>query len=347
MEQTSLPRRNAPVFVVGSPRSGTTYFYHLLLSAGDFVIYRTEARIFDMIEPHFGGLRRRADCEAMLNAWLPSEFFRRSGLPPEAVREKVLNGCRSGGDLLRILMDAMRTAQGVRRWAECTPHNALYIDRIKRSFPDALFVHMIRDGRDVALSYARQGWAKPLPWDASARAPLVAGLFWEWLVRRGQASGRRYPADYMEVRFEDLNADPRGVLARVGKFIEHDLDYDRILKNAIGSVNDPNTSFAAELQRGRFQPVGRWKSGFSEQQLAELEALIGPTLESLGYELATPKEERRRSAKLVLDGFLYRRLFSAKHFLKEHTPLGRLTNIDLLRDFDAFDQDRLQPAPNP
>ena len=55
--------------------------------------------------------------------------------------------------------------QGASRWGECTPEHLLYIDKIKRDIPDAKVIHVIRDGRDVAVSLDRQRWIRPFPWD--------------------------------------------------------------------------------------------------------------------------------------------------------------------------------------
>ncbi|HSM18215.1 MAG TPA: sulfotransferase, partial [Gemmatimonadales bacterium] len=98
-----MPSR-PPVFIVGSPRSGTTWLYHLLLSSGDFAIYRTESRVFDVIGPRFGGLRRRSDRALFLSKWLAGELFYRSGLDADDLTANVLEFCRSAGDLQRILM---------------------------------------------------------------------------------------------------------------------------------------------------------------------------------------------------------------------------------------------------
>jgi hypothetical protein len=65
------------------------------------------------------------------------------------------------------------------------------------------------------------------------------------------------------------------------------LDYDRIWRVGIGSVRSPNTSFANPPEDG-FNPVGRWKTGFSREQLARFEALVGRFLEQLGYPIAPP-----------------------------------------------------------
>ncbi len=73
--------------------------------------------------------------------------------------------CRNGGDFLRIIMEQMARKQGVERWADTTPEHLLHLHRIKETIPNALIIHIIRDGRDVALSTEKQGYIRRLPWD--------------------------------------------------------------------------------------------------------------------------------------------------------------------------------------
>ena len=310
-----------PVFIVGSPRSGTTWLYHLLLSSGDFAIYRTESRVFDVIGPRFGGLRRRSDRALFLSKWLAGELFFRSGLDADDLRTKVLEGCRSAGDFQRILMESIAAEQGASRWAECTPTNAFYMDAIKTAFPDARFVHMVRDGRDVALSLAQQNWIRPYHWDRN-RHHVPAAVYWEWTVRAGKAGGKAAGVDYLEVRFEDLVRDTAKALARIGEFIDHPMDYDRIQRCAIGSVARPNTSFGMGPGGPTFNPVERWRSS-SAEILRALEALVGPTLQELGYELATDPTALALPALERCNRLLYRLGFSGRMWLKSQTPLGR------------------------
>src|SRR5215470_12363408 len=276
-------RTKAPVFVVGCPRSGTTVLYHMLLSAGNFAVYRAESNVFSVLQPRFGSLRSERNRRELLGYWLKSKLFQVSELDAAAVQDKVLQDCRSAGDFLRILMEEIARAQNVKRWADCTPDHLLYMREIKREIPDALFVHIIRDGRDVALSYAKQGWAYPFPWDKGQQL-AVAGLYWEWIVRRGRARGRELGSDYYEVHYEDLVEKPRETLSALGNFVGQDLDYDQIQKVGIGSVSQPNSSFDSG---GSFRPVGRWAEQMTREQLAGFEGLTGPFLQELGYQLAT------------------------------------------------------------
>jgi Sulfotransferase family len=317
-------RNNAPVFVLGCPRSGTTVLYHMLLSSGGFAVYRAESNVFNLLVPRFGGMRSAADRQKLLEVWLKSKLFRVSGLEPDAIGAKIMAECRGGGDFLRIVMQEIARQQKVERWADCTPDHLLYMEEIKRQIPDALFIHIIRDGRDVALSYARQGWSYPLPWDRDDRLG-VAGLYWEWIVRKGRDQGQRLGADYKEVRFEELIANPRETLSRLGAFIDHDLDYDRIQQVGIGSVSQPNSSFGGDAE-GKFDPVARWKTKMSAEQIAGLEELIGDFLAELDYGLLS-EGKRGASLRSARMRAAYLAMFEVKHWMKA-TPLGRFVHLE-------------------
>lgn len=314
-------RRKAPVFVLGCPRSGTTLLYHMLLSAGDFAVYRTESNVFNLLAPRFGGMRSASNRTELMKCWLKSKLFRVSGLNGEQIEAKIISECRGAGDFLRLVMEEVARVQGVRRWADCTPEHLLYVDEIKRQIPDALFVHIIRDGRDVALSYAKQGWSHPLPWDKGERL-AVAGLYWEWLVRQGRAQGQRLGADYLEVRFEELVTEPQQTLLRLSEFIEHDLNYDRIQNAGIGSVGRPNSSFADESY---FNPVARWKTKMSRDQTSAFEALLGDFLKKLEYPLASENRPSLRAARLRST---YLAMFAAKRWIRNNTPMSRLVRLE-------------------
>jgi len=275
-------RNKAPVFVIGCSRSGTTLLYHMLLSSGNFAVYRIESMIFTLLEPRFRPLSNPRNKREMLDAWYPTRLYVRSGLQRDQIEPRIMAECRNGGDFLRIVMEEMCRKQGVERWAETTPEHLLYISRIKQTIPDALIVHVIRDGRDVALSWEKLCQIRPLPWDRT-RAAMAAGIYWEWIVNKGRASGRKLGGDYIEVRYEDLVQKPAEVLRNLEPFIEHDLDYQRITQAAIGSVAEPNTAFKNEQR----SPINRWKSDLSPVELSMLERLVGGTLEELGYELST------------------------------------------------------------
>jgi hypothetical protein len=321
-DKTASTRSLAPVFVLGCGRSGTTLLYHMLLSAGNFAVYRVESNVINLLEPRFGDLSVAANKRRLLEAWYDSRLYTLSGLDKEEIAAKVMSECRNGGDFLRIIMSEMARKQGVQRWADTTPEHLLHLHRIKETIPEALVIHIIRDGRDVALSTDKQGYIRPLPWD---RHPpkMVAGLYWEWMVNKGRHDGRELGGDYTEVHFEDLVTQPRETLARLGEFIGQTLDYDEIQRVGIGSVSAPNSSFGDSSKKD-FNPTGRWRSGYTAEELAMFEGLVGGTLEENGYQLATEDRNALDRADLRRMRAMYRKFFDAKLYLKAKTPLGQL-----------------------
>ncbi|HKI25072.1 MAG TPA: sulfotransferase [Candidatus Sulfotelmatobacter sp.] len=308
----------APVFIVGCPRSGTSFLYHLLISAGGFAEFHTQMNVYDVLEPIYGDLGVRRNREAAIGEWLRSKAFRVSGLDAGEIEAKILSDCRGAGDFLRIIMEEIAGRQGVDRWIDSTPTNAPHMLRIQRDFPEAQFVHIIRDPRDVALSLDKRGWSRPLPWDKK-NSLLAAGLYWEWIVRKARELGAELGPRYLEVRYESLVEQPRETLAAIGQFLNCELDYERIRHAGVGSVKTPLTAFKEDLEQGRFTPVGRWKDKFPAGQLARLEGLIGAYMVELGYVLSSDGATHAPATKAV-----YMAYYACKQWAKIHTPLSRM-----------------------
>ncbi len=316
-------RSKAPVFVIGCGRSGTTLLYHMILSAGNFAVYRTESNAINLLEPRFGDLSKARNKRRLLQAWYESRLYTASGLDREQIGKKVMDEVRNGGGFLRVVMEEICRQQGMERWAECTPEHILHLDRIKETIPDALIVHIIRDGRDVSLSMEKGHWIRPFPWQKESNL-TISGMYWEWMVNKGREGGRKLGDQYTEVRFEELVSQPRETLAKLGAFIDHDLDYDRIGEVGIGSVSEPNTSFKSASSEEKFNPVGRWKQKLSAAQLRTFEGLVGGTLKELGYPLATSDWSSLEKVRLSTTRAGYRAVFGSKLWLKAKTPLGPL-----------------------
>src|SRR5882672_1273288 len=277
-----MDRSRRPVFVMGCHRSGTNLLYDTLLSAGGFAVYRGTIPLYRMLIPKFGIPDKRSNRDKLVETWLRSKGYRRSGLTAKAIKAKLLDECRTSGDFMRIIMNEIARSQNAQRWAIYDPDNVLHVQRVKADLPEALFIHIIRDGRDIALSLKKMEGFKPLPWNiGSSRDLLATAAYWEWMVRTGQAHGRKIPEDYIEIRYEDLVSKPRETLATLGRFLDHDLDYDRIQQAGLGRLRVTNSSFREEVAHSQINPMQRWKERLSPEQVAALEALVGDCLQEL------------------------------------------------------------------
>jgi sulfotransferase family protein len=294
----------------------------MLLSAGGFALYLGESNIFNLLAPRFGDLAIRKNRERMWQVWQRSSLFRVSGLNRSDVESRILDACRNAGDFLRIVMEEVARQQGARRWAGNAPEEILHLRQIKKTIPEALVIHMIRDGRDVSISLSQKRYIRPFPWK-DRETPKGAALYWEWIVRKGRAVGAELGNDYIEVHFEELLRDPRSVLRRLSAFLEHDLDYDRIQENRVGAVAKPNSSFRPSSE-GNFNPVARWKQQLTTDQLTRIEGLVGSTLSELGYELATSGWDACNPLYRAWNHLLYRQFFELKLRSKKNSVLRRL-----------------------
>jgi len=325
----TVERKRCPVFVMGCHRSGTNLLYDTLLSAGNFAVYRGYLPVHEVLIPRFGKLDDLENRKKLLRVWLHSKGFRRSELDPGFLRTKILEECRNGGDFIRIHMDEIARSQNVDRWAVYDPDAALHLPEIKADIPECLFVHIIRDGRDIAVSLKKMGGFNPFPWDRQNRSLSETALYWQWFVRKGREHGRTIPSDYLEIHYEDLILDPRNVLRALGEFIDHDLDYDRIQNAKLGRLRESNSSFRADNEQ-RANPIGRWKEKLSREEVAQLEALIGECLEEFGYTRSLPQAERGRGFRHSLLNRFYPAMLNAKLLMKTRTPLGRFSNLSVL-----------------
>jgi hypothetical protein len=239
------------VFVIGSPRSGTTFLAGAIGSLPGFV--------------DLGEL-------APVKAAVPEL----AALPPaEAARR-----------LRRTLALARRVGLvGSVRAVEQTPELAHLATVLPVAFPEATIVHIVRDGRDVACSLLEKPWlkrAQPSSDDAGVpygsyarfwvepdrRAEFEAAgdarrAAWVW---RSYVTAARAATSAVEVRYEQVAADPGAVASELAK--------------AFGAPVEP---LAAQLRRAHDASVGRYRNDLSTAQLADVMAEAGPLLAELGY----------------------------------------------------------------
>lgn len=224
------------------------------------------------------------------------------GLDADVLRRRVgAAGCRSLSDVLRVFYSAYAASQGKVRWGEKTPFYVLWIREIAELLEEAHFVHIIRDGRDAALSAIGLWWGP--------ESVAEAAQWWVKRVRAGRRDGAGRP--YLEVRYEQLVEHPVTELRRICAFLELDFDarmveFDtRVRERAVAvaphlvnliSAAQPETSppragpremLARQTARLSGPPdaasIGRWRTEMTPDQLRRFDVIAGDLLEELGY----------------------------------------------------------------
>lgn len=261
-----LPELSRPLFIIGAARSGTTFL-------GDCVGHLPEISYHH--EPPATKAAGRYVYEGLWSHRRSRWFFR--SVYAWLLRSEV------DGDL---------------RFCEKTPTNALLIPFLARAFPDAQFIHIIRDGRDASASLYRQPWLRLDAARSGKREPggYLHGPWAPWWVEKDRVrefettsdahrmiwAWRRYTeaalrdgpllgdGRYHELRYESLATDPRGEATRI-------LDFLGIGRPA------SRTAFLEAADRVSEGSVGSWKRTFSPAEMADIEADSGDLLRSLGY----------------------------------------------------------------
>jgi Sulfotransferase family len=203
----------------------------------------------------------------------------------------------TAADAIRAFYLLYASKQGKSRYGDKTPGYIKEMPRLQRVLPEVRFVHIIRDGRDVALSHLRMNWG-----------PATVAESAELWVQRITKARRQAPRidHYTEVKFEDLVADTEDVLRRVCAFSELEfdlamLDYheraeQRLREKArdLPRRNRPTQTAAARMDSHRLasEPprsdrIGMWRERMSLAEVADYERIAGPLLRELGYELST------------------------------------------------------------
>jgi hypothetical protein len=196
----------------------------------------------------------------------------------------------------RTFYRAYASRFGKRRWGDKTPTYCLHLTTIEEILPEAHFIHVIRDGRDVALSLRRM-------WFSPSNEIDALGAYWMNCVMTARQQGAR-ARHYLEVRFEELIQEPIAVLERICRFVDlayspqmldyHLLTPDR-LKEHLGRTRVDGTMVLSHDERVQqqaltMQPPQRsrvqsWKMGMSAEEQARFAAATGQFLVELGYTL--------------------------------------------------------------
>lgn len=286
--------RDPPVFIVGCGRSGTTMLRLMMDSHPDMAI---------PTESHFIPAQWKArgkyleggvlNAERLAADILRSPHVQRWGVPEELVLRRIRSLQAPGfADVVESVFLANAEQQGKRRWGDKTPRYVRFIPLLARLFPRALFLHIIRDGRDVALSYLSLPWGPTNIWQAARK--------WRNDLAGGRRAGRQLgPERYLEVGYEDLVTTPREVLERVCAFArvpysDRMLDYHRSAADRVRSRHLAGT-FRVAVVLPPTQGLRDWREQMDPQDVLAFESVAGDLLSELGYErryLSIPKRWR-------------------------------------------------------
>jgi hypothetical protein len=303
-------------FIVGSGRCGTTLLKVILAAGGDvaippeshFILVATAART--SLERADGSI----DIDSFVRFIDEKHVLQRWNADADDVRRAlVARDVGSFPDAVRGLYRWYADERGRSRYADKTPNYVVGVGTLADTFPEARVAHLIRDGRDVALSYLDVRFGTDRLYDGLLR--------WKQRVEKGRSAGRAIGHRYLEIRYEDLVTSTDAATRAVCDLLELPYSDDMLRYYESGAVNDhAGSSWHGNLSRPPTPGIRDWRSQLSKEQVAMCTLLAGPLLDDLGYEVprSNGSVRRRAEAANVIASFQARR---SAHAVRKRLPV--------------------------
>jgi hypothetical protein len=279
-----------PLVLLGVSRSGTTLL-RVVLDRSPGIAIPDESFFVPLLARRHSGT---IDAARFLDDVARIPTIRDWELGVDDVAPRIRDGM-STGDAIAAIFDAHATRADKPRWGDKTPMYMRHLGLIDRLFPDAQYVHLVRDGRDAALSFLEmpegtftRTWAHP-------KTPAQFACLWRKEVSGAQALGRRVgAARYHELRYEHLVADPEGTVRAICAFAE--IPFEPAMLEYAGSVDVSAKPHQQRLLRPPTTGVRSWREDMPASDISAFEAVAGALLAELGYETVTLRRGGLRPA---------------------------------------------------
>jgi hypothetical protein len=303
-EENNRNHNLGPVFVIGMNGSGTTMLGDCLARHPDLFMFPRETRIlpyFISKMDKFGELSelpaRRKLADAIGRCFA---FWRANKNRPVILENEALT--RPGfSEVVSSIYMYFAAAEGKMQWGDKTPMYLQHVSLLASHFPDARFLHIYRDGRDVAQSVHRR-------WKLHHCRTIYR---WKKIVATGRVQGLKLGASrYFELSYETFTQNPEKSFRAICNFLSLPF-YASILRASMRQM-DPKIKSESIVQN-----TDKWKMYFSEKQIFKMESVAGGLLSELGYAAATNAGDQKPSTLRQLWWWLYDRFQAIRHQTKK------------------------------
>ena len=270
-----------PLVLLGVSRSGTTLL-RVILDRSPGIAIPDESFFVPLLARRHG---KRIDTEGFLDDLARIPTIREWGLSPASVAPRLRTGMPIG-EAIAAVYEAYADAAGKPRWGDKTPMYMRHLALLDGLFPDAQYVHLIRDGRDAALSFVQmpegtftRTWAHPT-------TPAQFACLWRKEIADARALGGRVGAErYHEVRYEELVADPDATVREICAFAE--IPFEPSMLDYAGAVDVSSKPHQQRLLAPPTTGVRSWREDLAAEDVDGFEAVAGDLLDELGYEVVS------------------------------------------------------------
>jgi len=300
----------APIFIVGTPRSGTTLIARILGKHPDIFMPGETHFFFDIHakRKQFGELEhdnvaRQLVTERLLNIYRrynePNDQRRVDRMVEESVfAEQLTDGCRSYEEMFSKFMQLQMLSEGKRRWGNNAPKDIFYIDEILTFYPDAKIIVCARDIRDFLDSYKNK-------WKATVREqeqrikklyhPIVTSLLWKASMRTVLSIQTKVAKEnLMLIPYEKLVTETESTVKKLCEVINE--EYQSNMLNI-----DFSNSSDKKIQNGVYaSSVGKWAHQLSSEEAWLAQKIAKREMQQWGYHVEKLKVNPAKLIGLLL-----------------------------------------------
>ncbi|MCK4872327.1 MAG: sulfotransferase [Phycisphaerales bacterium] len=325
-------------FIVGADRSGTTLL-RLMLNNHERLSVGPETWFFLELIKQFDlrAVLSPADLERAIAIIINHQRFAEYPVTEESLRAEAARLDRPTiGSLFAVLPGLVAAREGKTCFGDKTPGYSMCVIELAEAYPEAKFIHIVRDARDVALSLVRVGWHGGKPWRAAEH----------WMQRVGaceQARATLGPERMMLVRYADLVLDAEVTLRSICGFLDVSFD-ERMLtfhETSGEQVLASEKSFHSKTRRPPSpSDVDVWRRDASRMHLLWVEGGAGSLMRSVGQELAC-----RGSWRVIARACWLAAMVRMRILYPLRRRLIARSGVDEPADTDATDAtDRVEPS---
>lgn len=295
-----MTSRRGPVFIVGAPRSGTTLMQYMLRSLPALSLPTGESHFFIPLylnAAEYGDLSKPDNVRRVLEYMerKSAEFLYTDLHGLEFDIDKLTNDFVAEGrvnmrDIITGVFERNATGEGKSRWGDKTPYYVLHIPKLLDWWPDAQIIHIVRDGRDVALSMlARRN-------DLRVFNTYQVAEQWVQYVETGHSDGQSLAQDqYLELHYEDVVSDQKSALQTICAFLGEEYSDKFLNYKKAGNAGKtplrlkPDIASKTPLLHKPVQKdnVNKWKDIMTRWDVRVFESVAADCLLSFGYTTVT------------------------------------------------------------
>jgi hypothetical protein len=301
------------IFIGGTMRSGTSLSRAIIGSHSKIAIYPRDLPLWPYFFNKYGSTPIKS-----LNVWKKIVrdvlTHKKAGYISETLEERLINSYQPEKSNVPGLIQTFLEdyAEKIEKpiWGHKTPNNEVFVDEIFEAFPNAKFIHVIRDPRAVEASRNKRS-------SFLGDEPFYHLQVWKQSFELAQRNLEKYPKKYMNIKYEDLLINTEQVVKSICKFLEVEFEEKMLEFQGLEDWGSANTSFE-KVDAGAINlaAIVRFKTTLSKKRICMYENYLHSEMKELGYELMYPKLNsflvNWYKAQFVLDPRRLKSLFRKK-----------------------------------